>query len=81
LENPHIYGFCSTRRGNSENEISETYVGRIRSGSELKPSDPMWKDGRFLSVEEIKQLIIQKKTTPHLAMSLELYIKNNIKSL
>ncbi len=63
-------------RGNSENEISETYVGHIGSDSELKPNDPNWKEGRFLSVDEIKRLIIQKMTTPHLEMSLELYLRN-----
>lgn len=61
-------------KGNNENEISETYVGHIDNDTELKPNDPMWKDGKFLSVEEIKQLITQKKTTPHLAMSLALYL-------
>ncbi len=62
-------------KGNNENEISETYVAHISNDSELKPNDPMWKEGKFLSVDEIKRLISQKKTTPHLEMSLELYLK------
>ena len=61
-------------KGNNENEISDTFVGRINNQEELKPNDLMWKDGKFLSVPEIKQLMAQKKTTPHLAKSLELYL-------
>ncbi len=61
-------------RGNNENEVSQTYVGHVDKDSGLKPNDPMWKGGKFLNVEEIKQSIAQKKTTLHLAQSLELYL-------
>ena len=62
-------------KGNNENEISETYVGHIDNDSDLKSNDPMWKGGKFLTVEEIKKLIAEKKTTPHLAQSLDLYLR------
>lgn len=59
--------------GNSENEISETYVGYVNDDDEVKPRDPLWKDGKFLTLEEVEALIAGNKATPHLAMALELY--------
>ncbi len=59
-------------RTSSENEISETYLGHIRTHSEI--CDPTAEDSKFFTIEEIRELALQKKTTPHLIQSVEIYM-------
>ena len=60
-----------------ENEISVTYIGYSDDTFNLNPKQI--EDGKFLTVKEIKELTKQKNVTPHLAHSLELYLRFSAK--
>jgi len=57
-----------------ENEISETYIGFSDKPMSLNKKEI--EDGKFLTVNNIKELIKQENVTPHLVKSLEIYLRN-----
>lgn len=58
-----------------ENEISATYIGMA---DKIKTNKEEIEDGRFLTVDEIRNLLKTNKCTPHLLQSLELYLEKKI---
>ncbi len=56
-----------------ENEMSATYIGY--SDEKMNLNKKKIKDGKLLTVEEIRELAKRDKVTPHLLLSLDLYLK------
>lgn len=56
-----------------ENEISATYVGYSNEKIHILNSDI--EDGRFFTIDEIKELTKKHNVTPHLIISLKLYLE------
>ncbi len=57
-----------------ENEISATYIGY--SDEEMKFEKEEIEGGKFLTIDEIKELGKRKDSTPDLGHSLEVYLKH-----
>ncbi len=55
-----------------ENEVSATYVGY---SNKVKINEKEAEDGRFFTLEELKDLMQKEQCTPHLLQSLELYLQ------
>lgn len=66
-------------RDNFENEISATYIGYSDDPMNLNKDEI--ENGEFLTVEQIKRLLKQENVTPHLAHSLDIYLKSDSKKL
>ncbi|OGM03166.1 hypothetical protein A3K72_00550 [Candidatus Woesearchaeota archaeon RBG_13_36_6] len=57
-----------------ENEISATYIGYSDEKMDFNPKQI--EGGKFFSIQEIRELTKKKNVTPHLAHSLNIYLRH-----